>query len=83
MSKFGKSAALTGVLAVGALAVSVATAGVASASTVSGGWFTSSGACNQSGKNITSNPASVYEGWSWNCKYVSSHNPHWHLILSS
>ncbi|MFC9689429.1 hypothetical protein ACFTSF_12870 [Kribbella sp. NPDC056951] len=83
MSTFRKSAALTGALAAGVLAVSLATTGTASAATVSGGWYSTSGACNQSGKNITSNPSSPYEGWSWNCKYVSTHNPHWHLLLTS
>ncbi|MFK4082589.1 hypothetical protein ACI2LF_00655 [Kribbella sp. NPDC020789] len=83
MSKFRKSAALTGALAVGALAVSVATATTASATTVSGGWYSTSGGCSQAGKNITGNPSSPYEGWSWSCTYVSSHSPHWHLVLTS
>ncbi|MFD7153502.1 hypothetical protein ACQHIV_29430 [Kribbella sp. GL6] len=83
MSTFRKSAVLTGALATGVMAVSFATAGIASASTVSGGWYSTSGACNQSGKNITGNPSSPYEGWSWSCTYVGSHSPHWHLVLSS
>ncbi|TCC43513.1 hypothetical protein [Kribbella sindirgiensis] len=83
MSTFRKTAALTGALATGVMAMSFVTAGSASASTVSGGWFSTSTACNQSGHNITSNPSSPYEGWSWRCTYVSSHNPHWHLVLIS
>ena len=83
MSTFRKSAVLTGALATGVMAMSFATAGIASASTVSGGWYSTSGACNQSGKNITGNPSSAYEGWSWSCTYVSSHTPHWHLVLIS
>ncbi|TDC16413.1 hypothetical protein [Kribbella albertanoniae] len=83
MSTFRKSAALTGALAAGVLAVSVATTVTASAATVNGGWFSTSTACNQSGRNITGNPSNPYYGWSWSCTYVSSHNPHWHLVLTS
>ncbi len=85
MSTFRKSAALTGALAAGVLAVSLATTGTASAATANGGWYSTSGACNQSGKNITGNPSPTnpYYGWSWSCTYVSTHNPHWHLVLRS
>ncbi|NUR96274.1 MAG: hypothetical protein HOV67_13570 [Kribbellaceae bacterium] len=83
MSTLRKSAALTGALATAVVAVSFVTAGSASATTVSGGWYSTSGACNQSGKNITDNPSSVYYGWSWSCNYSSTHTPHWHLVLIS
>lgn len=83
MSKIRKSAALTGAVAAAVMAVSFVSAGSASASTVSGGWYSTSGACSQTGKNITDNPSNPYYGWSWSCTYVSSHSPHWHLVLTS
>lgn len=82
MSTFRKSAALTGALAAGVLAVSVATTGIASATTVSGGWYSTSGACSQAGHNITDNPSNPHYGWTWKCTFDSTHvGPHWHLIL--
>jgi len=83
MSTFRKSAALTGALAAGVLAVSVATTGIASAATVSGGWYSTSGACYQAGKNITGNPSSPYEGWAYTCTYNRDHEgtSDWHLVL--
>lgn len=68
---------ISGVVVAAALTTAVATAGSASADRVSGGYFTTSGACNQAGHNI------VEQGFArdWNCALSSTHNPPWHLIL--
>ncbi|AJT41118.1 hypothetical protein [Psychromicrobium lacuslunae] len=67
-------------VAVAAVSIPLVTASTANASIVSGGYYTTSGACNQAGKNIVSNPNGKFV--SWTCVRTTGSAP-WHLLLET
>ncbi|MFT4082297.1 MAG: hypothetical protein QM638_06900 [Nocardioides sp.] len=68
------------ILATLALTAAAGTASLAmagSASADNGGWYKTSAACQATGHQA------IHDGYHhYRCSYVSTHKPHWHLILS-